>query len=109
MRPEALTPDGQMPAIRLTPDWRAACLRLGLACLALIVLFGRDWLAMFAQWWDSSTYNHILLVPAIVAWLVWQRLPEVLKLQPRGWSWGLVPLGLALFGWVLGRDRKSVV
>lgn len=102
MPPEALTSPDQAPAIRLTPDWRAACMRLGLAWLALIGLFGRDWLAMFAQWWDSSTYNHILLVPAIVAWLVWQRLPEVLKLQPRGWSWGLVPLGLALFGWVLG-------
>ena len=42
MPPETLTSPDQAPAIRLTTDWRAACLRLGLAWLALIVLFGRD-------------------------------------------------------------------
>lgn len=86
----------------LPPVWRKATIQLGLAWLSLILLFASDWLAMFRQWWDSSTYNHILLVPAIIAWLIWQRLPELQQLSPRGWIWGLVPLGLALFGWVLG-------
>ncbi|HEX4847583.1 MAG TPA: exosortase A [Novosphingobium sp.] len=86
----------------LSPAWRAACRHLLLAWLALIAVFHRDWAAMFAQWWDSSTYNHILLVPVIVAWLVWQRLPEVLQLEPRVWRGGLVAFALCVFGWVLG-------
>ena len=25
-----------------------------------------DWAEMARQWWDASTYNHILLVPVII-------------------------------------------
>jgi exosortase A len=83
-------------------SWRHAALQLGIAWLALIAAFQRDWLAMAGQWWNSSTYNHILLVPAIIGWLIWQRLPELVQIEPRASKWGLVPFGLAVLGWVLG-------
>ncbi|MEO0033454.1 MAG: hypothetical protein RIS94_3212, partial [Pseudomonadota bacterium] len=44
-------------------------LRLALAWAGILILFLPDWHDMAAQWWDSSTYNHILLVPPIIGWL----------------------------------------
>lgn len=82
--------------------WREANIRLGLAWLALILAFASDWAAMAGQWWNSSTYTHILLVPAIVAWLVVQRWGAVEQVTPGASPWGLAPLGLAVLGWVLG-------
>jgi len=86
----------------LSPSWRQALVRLGLVLVALLALFAGDWTAMAGQWWNSSTYNHVLLVPAIVAWLVHQRARELLRLEPEGWWPGLVLAGMALFLWMLG-------
>jgi exosortase A len=57
---------------------------------------------MAGQWWDSSTYNHILLVPLILVWLVSLRARAVLALPPQGWWPGLVLFAGAGFLWVLG-------
>lgn len=82
--------------------WGTAVFRLGAVWLALVLSFAADWGAMVSQWWNSSTYNHILLVPPILAWLVWQRAPQLAQLRPVAWWPGLVALAFALFGWVLG-------
>lgn len=82
--------------------WRAPLLRLALAWLLLIALLSGEWRAMAAQWWDSSTYNHILLVPFIVAWLVRLRLPHLRDMAPQGWWPGLMAMAGALFLWLLG-------
>jgi exosortase A len=102
MPPEALSLRLASLAERLPPAWQNAMVRLGSAWLALILAFLPDWAAMADQWWNSSTYNHIVLVPAIIAWLVWQRWPQLRELTPQGWIGGLLPLSLALVGWVLG-------
>ncbi|PNU05033.1 exosortase A [Novosphingobium guangzhouense] len=86
----------------LSPDWRGALARLGVAWLALLVCFMGDWRSMARQWWDISTYNHVLLVPAILAWLVWQRWPQLKCLKPVAWWPGLVLLFLSAFVWLLG-------
>ena len=57
---------------------------------------------MVRQWWDISTYNHILLIPPILGWLVWQRWGELRKLEPQAWWPGLLLLGAAAFIWLLG-------
>ncbi len=87
---------------RLPDYWRAPLAQLAIAWLALIGLFANDWAAMALQWWDSSTYNHILLIPAIVAVLIWQRADSLAKLVPQSWWPGLILLGGALFVWLLG-------
>jgi exosortase A len=102
MRPKALSLSRIALADRLPPVWRTAAIRLAGAWLALILVFLPDWTAMVDQWWNSSTYNHIVLVLAIVGWLVWQRWPQLRGLEPQGWSGALIPLALALLGWVLG-------
>ncbi|MBA4354894.1 MAG: exosortase A, partial [Novosphingobium sp.] len=58
--------------------------------------------AMALQWWDSSTYNHVLLIPFILGWLIALRGREVLGVSPQGWWPGLVLFGGSGFFWLLG-------
>jgi exosortase A len=74
-----------------------------MAWAALGALTWRDWTEMFRQWWDISTYNHILLVPPILAWLVRMRWPELAKLAPRAWRAGLLLVAAAAAAWLTGR------
>lgn len=86
----------------LSPVWRAALGRLALAWCGLFALFFADWAAMAGQWWNSSTYNHILLVPLILLWLLGQRKAELLTLTPQNWWPGLAFAGLSAFLWAMG-------
>ncbi|MEZ5737516.1 MAG: exosortase A [Novosphingobium sp.] len=86
----------------LSPAWRSAVIRLALVWTALIVLFRSDWSDMAAQWWGSSTYNHILLVPVIIVWLVWQRADQLLRITPAIWWPGLLLATGAALAWLLG-------
>ncbi len=90
------------PGPSLSPAWRGALLRLGLVWAALILVFASDWAAMAGQWLNSSTYNHIVLIPPIIAWLVWLRLPQLVRLEPGAWWPGLIVFGGAMLLWVLG-------
>ncbi|WP_255406147.1 exosortase A [Novosphingobium sp. CF614] len=87
---------------RFPPSWRAALVRLGLVWAVLLSGFASDWAAMALQWWDISTYNHIILIPPILAWLVWQRWPQLATLEPKTWWPGLVLFAGAAFLWLLG-------
>lgn len=88
---------GAIPA-----DWRRTIALLASAWIGNIALFASDWQAMFGQWWDSSTYNHVLLIPFILGWLVSLRWREVVKIAPQGWWPGLVLFAGAAFLWLLG-------
>lgn len=99
---EAISPRRALVAELIAPQWRTPLLQLSLACAALLALFAPDWAAMAQQWWNSSTYNHALLVPAILAWLVWQRAGELKRLTPVPWWPGLLALAGALIVWLLG-------
>jgi exosortase A len=92
------------PALRspIPAAWRTPLAQLALAWAGLIALFHGDWAVMADQWWNSSTYNHILLVPLILGWLAWQRAGEVARLTPGAWWPGLIVLAGALFVWLLG-------
>ncbi|KPL67490.1 ABC transporter [Erythrobacter sp. SG61-1L] len=86
----------------LPEDWRLPLLRLAIAWVGLTAWFWHDWAEMADQWWNSSTYNHILLVPAIVGWLVWLRAKELVKLTPSSWWPGLIIVAGAMALWLLG-------
>ena len=76
--------------------------RLALALGALFLLTFRDWFAMADQWWNVSTYSHVLFVGPIAAWLIWQRREVLSELEPQAWWPGIVLVGGALFLWLLG-------
>ena len=86
----------------LPDSWRGPLARLALAWAALLVLFLPDWIAMADQWWNISTYNHILFVPPIIVWLVHDRSPQLTRLRPTIWWPGLALAAGAAFVWVLG-------
>jgi exosortase A len=86
----------------LSPQWRSGIVRLALAWALLLVVFWSDWRAMAGQWWNSSTYNHVLLVPAILAWLVAQRWRALERLEPQAALAALLPTAAAGFVWLLG-------
>lgn len=103
MLPERALPASPASLLaRLPAHWRVPLIQLAATWLALIVLFLGDWRDMAWQWWDSSTYNHILLIPPILIWLVLQRGAETAQLVPRAWWPGLVVVAGAVFLWVLG-------
>jgi exosortase A len=104
MQPDAAIPAETLTRIRsrIPQAWRMPLLRLALAWAGLAAFFADDWADMVQQWWNSSTYNHILLVPAILFWLVWLRRGEIARLTPSAWWPGLALLAGALFVWLLG-------
>ncbi|MFN3457524.1 MAG: exosortase A [Novosphingobium sp.] len=82
--------------------WRRSLALLALAGTGNIALFAPDWQAMFLQWWDSSTYNHVLLIPFILGWLISLRWREVVRIESRAWWPGLIAFAAAAFLWLLG-------
>jgi exosortase A len=82
--------------------WRAHLWALGSVAATLLLLFRADAAAMAVIWWESSTFNHCLLIPPIIGWLVWQRVPELRQLQPRAWAPGLLLLGAGALSWLIG-------
>ncbi|MCW1403383.1 exosortase A [Novosphingobium sp. MW5] len=103
MPPEARAPGLRATLVeRIPAHWREPIAALALAWALLIACFARDWAAMFDQWWNISTYTHVLLVPPIIGWLVWQRWPELRDMEPTGWRPGLWLFAGAGIVWVLG-------
>lgn len=89
-------------SIRLGPGWPLHGAWLGVAAMAILVLFMADARAMAAIWWNSSTFGHCLLIPLILFWLVQQRLPELRQLEPAAWWPGLIWTGAGALLWLAG-------
>ncbi|MGQ0558188.1 MAG: exosortase A [Sphingosinicella sp.] len=75
---------------------------LGAAWAGLLVLFIGDAADLVSVWWNSSTFNHCLLIVPIIAWLVWQRVPHLRSMSPAFWMWGLASIVLGGFVWLVG-------
>lgn len=88
---------------RLPAAWRSPLALLAITWAALFALTSREWGEMFHQWWDIDTYNHILLVPVIVGWLVSMRRQDLARVQPRACLPGVALVALALSIWLAGR------
>ena len=88
--------------VNLPVPWRRPLAALAAVFVMLLFVFGADWREMAEQWWNSSTYNHVLLIPPILAWQVCQRWPALQRLVPTGWWPGLVLFAAAVLLWVLG-------
>lgn len=103
MRPEvARTLRGAQSLGGIPAAWRMPLVRLALAWAVLMALAAAAWGEMAWQWWNASTYNHILLIPPILVWLVRQRWSDVSQLIPTTWWPGLILLLFGLTTWRVG-------
>ncbi len=89
--------------------WRQPLVATALAIAALLALFARDLADMAALWWNISTYQHCLYVLPIVAWLLWLRRDEALRVAPAGWPWGLLLVLTAALVWLIGEAASLAI
>ncbi|PSJ39868.1 exosortase A [Allosphingosinicella deserti] len=97
--PIAAAPPADTGAVRA---WRRHLVALASVSAAMLLLFHRDLIDMAGIWWRSPTFNHCFLVLPIAVWLVWQRLPELVRLTPAAWMPGLLLLAAGAMLWLLG-------
>jgi exosortase A len=95
-----------LPIVKAGPataaGWREHCLALAALAAAILLLFRGDAADIAAIWYGSSTFNHCLLIVPLIAWLVWQRWPELRQLAPAAWAPGLLVVAAGAFAWLLG-------
>ncbi len=82
--------------------WRLHLALLGGVWTAILLIFRHDVATMADIWWNSSTFGHCLFVGPIIAWLVWQRAPELRRLTPQSWWPALLIVAAGAGGWLLG-------
>ena len=87
---------------RVPRAWRVPLAQLAAAWAGLFALTWSDWEEMADQWWNSSTCNHVLLIPPILAWLVRLRWPELARLRPQAWWPPVAWFAAGLLAWVTG-------
>lgn len=102
MPPEAAALPQPRAATRLPAAWRAPLSALATAALALVLANFGAWEAMAHQWWNIDTYNHLLLVPLITAWLVALKEEELARLAPQPFLPGLLGVAAGLMLWRAG-------
>ena len=86
----------------LPAEWRRPLGVLVFGWAFLLAAFWHDWSGMADQWWNASTYNHIVFVPLILGWLVAQRWSELRRVTVSGWWPGIVLFAGAAFIWLAG-------
>ena len=82
--------------------WQRSLQYLGATWAGLFLLFWRDAADMGAIWWNSSTFNHCLLILPILVWLVIQRKELLADLKPQPWTPALLYGAVGAGGWLLG-------
>ena len=97
------------PRGRVATRWRDHGIALVLVAAALLALFARDVAAIADQWWSSSSYEHCLAIPPIVAWLVWRRRAALAATPPRAWPPGLLLAAAGALAWLLGEAAAVAV
>jgi exosortase A len=102
MPPEAATLTLPRMAVRLPEAWRAPLAALAMSMLALIAVTAQSWGAMLHQWWNIDTYNHLLLVPFIIVWLVAVKDHALAAVAPQPFWPGLIAVAAALGLWRVG-------
>lgn len=95
------------PRAGLPAAWRSSLGAWGITVAAIVAVTAQSWGAMLHQWWNIDTYNHLLLVPFIIAWLVALKEDALAALVPRVFAPGLIGVAGALVLWWAG-ERAGV-
>lgn len=106
MPPDAATIQLPRPALGLPVAWHLPLAMLAAGVLALVAGTWQSWSAMAHQWWNIDTYNHLLLVPFIIAWLVALKEEVLADIHPQAFWPGLIGFAAALGFWRLGEGLQ---
>jgi exosortase A len=82
--------------------WQRRLGGLGLVTALILLFYRRDATAIAEIWWTASTFEHCLVIVPLLGWLVWQRLPVLAGVTPRGWAVPLLWVGAGALGWLVG-------
>lgn len=107
MPPESAALPAPSASASLPAAWRGPLASLAIAVSVLIAVTAQSWGAMLHQWWNIDTYNHLLFVPFIAAWLVALKEEELAALTPQAFWPGLMLVALALGLWGAG-ERAGI-
>ena len=99
---DATLPQENIATRQSASAWQCSLQYLGVAWAGLLLLFWRDAADMGAIWWNSSTFNHCLLILPILVWLVLQRKELLAELKPKPWTPALLYGAVGAGGWMLG-------
>jgi hypothetical protein len=86
------------PSAGLSAQWPRTLGAMAFLFSAMLVLFHEDVANLVFVWWKSSTFNHCLLLPAILVWLVVLRWEGLRQLEPQPWRLPLI--------WLVDRRAK---
>ncbi|HEY0270646.1 MAG TPA: exosortase A [Sphingomonas sp.] len=89
--------------------WRRHLIALAAVAALILLFYRRDAAAIVTIWWTSSTFEHCLVILPIVGWLVWQRLPALAGVTPRGWALPLLWTVAGALGWLVGEAAGVAV
>ncbi|HEX4736175.1 MAG TPA: exosortase A [Allosphingosinicella sp.] len=98
----AILPIEKAEADAAGQGWRTHLAGLAVVWAAILLVCRRDAADMVSIWWNSSTFNHCLLIVPLLGWLVWQRRPELSRLAPAAWAPGLLLVAAGAVAWLLG-------
>lgn len=99
---QLMLPSIDRSALRALSPWQSALAGLTFASVALLGFFYKDVADLFAIWWNSSTFNHCLLMLPILIWLVGQRKEQIEQLTPQAWAPGLLYVAAGAVAWLIG-------
>lgn len=108
MEGQAVTADAEGQA-QQRQLWLRAGLLWAAVALAILGLYRDTTTAMMETWWISASYQHCMLIPLIVAFLVWERRPLFALTVPAPSAWGLAALAGAGLLWLMGRLVGALV
>ncbi len=89
--------------------WGRALAAWSVLVVILLVVLSRDALHIFDLWWNTDTYSHCILIPAILGWLVWQRRDALAQLTPKPFLPAAVVLVIGGLGWLVGELAGAAI
>jgi len=98
----ALPSTGFAPTSVAQAAWRRHLIVLASVAAVIVATFWHDVTTLAHLWWTSTTFGHCLFIAPVLAWLVWARRDDLVRLTPVGWAPGLAIVACGGMGWLLG-------
>lgn len=83
-------------------SWRHAMLALALSMASIFFFYWETAQRIVSIWLRSETFAHCLLIPPIVAWLIWRRRADLMRVTPAPGFRMLPLLAFIACAWLLG-------